>query len=148
MFKSVEQVRNAIGDTIGPGEWFTVDQLSIDRFAEATGDDQWIHVDPQPAADGPYGTAVAHGYLTLALIPVLVARLYTLDFGTARINYGADRVRFPAAVPSGSRIRATAIFPDLRDSEPGAQLTVGWVVQREGGGMPACVAETITMVAS
>ncbi|WP_040699710.1 MaoC family dehydratase [Nocardia vinacea] len=146
VFTSLDQLRAAVGESIGPGPWLTIDQARIDAFAEATGDDQWIHVDPQRAADGPYGATIAHGYLTLSLIPLLGRDIYTLDFGTARINYGSNTVRFPSAVRSGDRIRATATIADLRVEQSRAQLTVRWTIESEGQPKPACVAETLTVV--
>ncbi|WP_433520395.1 MaoC family dehydratase [Nocardia pseudovaccinii] len=146
VFTSLDQLRNAVGESIGPGPWLTVDQARIDAFAEATGDDQWIHVDPRRAAGGPYGATTAHGYLTLSLIPLLGRDIYGLDFGTARINYGSNTVRFPSAVRSGTRIRASATIADLRVEQSRAQLTVRWTIENEGQSKPACVAETVTVV--
>ncbi|WP_327098765.1 MaoC family dehydratase [Nocardia vinacea] len=146
IFTSLDELRAAVGESIGPGPWLTIDQTRIDAFAEATGDDQWIHVDPQRAANGPYGATIAHGYLTLSSIPLLGRDIYALDFGTARINYGSNTVRFPSAVRSGTRIRATATIADLRVEQSRAQLTVRWTIDNEGQAKPACVAETLTVV--
>ncbi|WP_329407718.1 MaoC family dehydratase [Nocardia vinacea] len=146
VFASLDELRSAVGESVGPGPWLTIDQKRIDAFADTTGDDQWIHVDPERAATGPYSATIAHGYLTLSLIPVLGRGLYTLDFGTARINYGGNTFRFPSAVRAAGRIRATATFADLRTEADRALLTVRWTLDNEGQAKPACVAETLTVV--
>ncbi|WP_433602978.1 MaoC family dehydratase [Nocardia sp. CA-135953] len=146
VFTSLDQLRTAVGESIGPGPWRTVDQARIDAFAEATGDDQWIHVDPRRAADGPYGAIIAHGDLTLSLSPLLGRDTYALDFGTARINYGSNTVRVPSAVRAGTRVRATATIADLRVEQTRVQLTARWTIENDGQPKPACVAETITVV--
>lgn len=145
-FHSADEVTAALGEELGPSEPLIVDQERITAFADATGDHQWIHVDPGRAAQGPYGTTIAHGYLTLSLIPRFGRQLFDLAFGNARVNYGLNKVRFPAAVPVGSALRATATFLDLRESPAGATLTTKYVVQIEGASRPACVAETLTVV--
>ncbi|TLF98307.1 MaoC family dehydratase [Nocardia cyriacigeorgica] len=145
-FTSLDELSEAIGEPIGPGPWLTVEQPRIDAFADSTGDDQWIHVDPVRASDGPYGTTIAHGYLTLSLLPMLGRDLFTLAVGTARLNYGSNKVRFPAAVRSGTRIRATATPANLRRENSSALLAVDWVVENDGQAKPALVAETLTMV--
>lgn len=146
IFTSLDEVRAAIGEQIGPGAPLVVEQSRIDAFAEATGDHQWIHVDPERAATGPFGTTIAHGYLTLSLLPVLGADLLTLDFGGARINYGANKVRYPSPVPVGSELTATATIVDVAESPAGAILTVKYVVTAAGAAKPALVAETLVVV--
>lgn len=146
VFTSLDELRSAVGESIGPGPWLTIDQARIDGFAKTTGDDQWIHVDPERAATGPYGATIAHGYLTVSLIPLLGRDVYTVDFGTARINYGSNKVRFPAPVRSGTRIRATATVAEVRVEESKALLTVRWTIENEGQAKPACIAETLTVV--
>ncbi|MBK1783122.1 MaoC family dehydratase [Prauserella cavernicola] len=143
---SLDDVRAQLGTELGPTPWETVTQERIDAFAEATGDHQWIHVDAERAATGPFGGTIAHGYLTLSLLPLFGRQLFRLDAGTARVNYGVNKVRFPSPVPSGARVRATATFADLRDATGGAQLTTRYVVELEGADKPACVAESITLV--
>ncbi|MGW5122351.1 MaoC family dehydratase, partial [Streptomyces noursei] len=101
VFGSVEELRAAVGEELGPSDWLAVDQKRIDLFAEATGDHQWIHVDEERAAAGPFGTTIAHGYLTLSLLPVLVPQLLRVDNVKMGINYGTNKVRFPATVPVG-----------------------------------------------
>ncbi|MFE6922098.1 MaoC family dehydratase [Nocardia sp. NPDC057663] len=145
-FTSVDDLTEALGEPIGPGPWIAIGQERVDTFAACTGDDQWIHVDPDRAASGPYGTTIAHGYLTLSLLPRLGRDLYTLEFGTARINYGSNKVRFPAAVRTGTRVRAVAIPLALSTEGSRALLTVSWSVENEDGGKPALVAETLTAI--
>ena len=134
-----------VGDTYGPSEWLEVTQERIDRFAEATGDDQWIHVDPEKAAQGPFGTTIAHGFLTLSL---LVKFQYEVrpERGEFRmgINYGVNKVRFPAPVPVGSRIRAHLELLEVSEVEGGVQVVTKGTVEREGEEKPVCVAEMVS----
>ncbi|KFZ77040.1 enoyl-CoA hydratase [Amycolatopsis sp. MJM2582] len=146
VFASAEEVQAALGQEIGPTEWLTINQLRIDAFAATTEDDQWIHTDPAKAASGPFGATIAHGFLTLSLIPRFAKELYRLDFGTARINYGLGKVRFPAPVPVGSRLRASATFTDLQPGTAGVTVTTRYVVELDGAAKPACVAETLVVV--
>ena len=132
------------GREIGRSDWVVVDQSHIDLFAQATGDAQWIHVDAARAATGPFGTTVAHGFLTLSLLSQLFAE--AVSFGDVRmsLNYGLNRVRFPSPVPVGSRLRAVCVLQGYEAIEGGAQLTVAITIEREGGAKPACVAEWVT----
>ena len=130
------------GDTYGPSSWIDVTQEKIDRFAEATGDHQWIHVDPERAKDGPFGSTIAHGYLTLSLLPVAAYEVVPRQGGMA-INYGLNRVRFPAPVPVGSRVRATFEVLDVEEHDWGGQATMQAIVEREGGDKPVCAAELV-----
>jgi acyl dehydratase len=132
-----------IGKELGPTEWLEVDQERIDRFADATGDHQWIHVDPERAAEGPFGTTVAHGYLTLSLLPLLMSGALNLTGYGMGINYGLNKVRFPAPVPSGSRVRATFTVQSVEDVPAGEQGVVLATVEREGSDKPVCVAEVV-----
>ena len=143
-FTSLDELRAAVGTDAGTSDWMTVDQKRIDLFAEATGDHQWIHVDPEKAAAGPFGTTVAHGYLTLSLLPALFAGLYAIPGLRMGVNYGLNKVRFPAPVPSGSRVRATARPLSVEDVPGGVQITLQVTVEREGGDKPVCVAETVS----
>lgn len=134
-----------VGQPIADSDWLTVDQPRIDAFAQATSDHQWIHVDPERAAKGPFGATIAHGFLTLSLLPVMLAGAYKIDDVGMGVNYGLNRVRFPEPVPSGSRVRARLkllAFETLPDG--GAQLTLEATVEREGGSKPVCVAELLT----
>ncbi|GMV46444.1 MAG: MaoC family dehydratase [Pseudomonadota bacterium] len=133
-----------VGQEIGTSAWLVVDQARIDRFAEATGDRQWIHVDPVRAAAGPFGTTIAHGYLTLSLLPELFASGFAIDDVKMGVNYGLNRVRFPTPVPSGSRLRARFRLLGYEPLPGGAQLSVEATVEIEGAGKPACVAETVS----
>jgi acyl dehydratase len=133
------------GDTFGPSSWLEITQERIDEFADATGDHQWIHVDPEKAAQGPFGTTIAHGFLTLSL---LVNFLYEVrpESGEFRmgINYGVNRVRFPAPVPVGSKLRAHFKVLEVTDVEGGIQVVTEGTVEREGGEKPVCVAEMVS----
>jgi acyl dehydratase len=140
----LDELRTLAGTRLGVGGWLLVDQERIDGFARVTGDDQWIHVDPARAADGPFGTTVAHGWLTASLIPVLVRGIYRVEGVRSAVNYGSDRVRFPAPVPVDSRVRATVDFEDLQDVAGGVQLTNLVTVEREGGDRPVCVARVLS----
>jgi acyl dehydratase len=131
-----------VGDVYGPSSWIDVPQEKITAFADATGDHQWIHVDPDRAKDGPFGTTIAHGYLTLSLLPVASYEVVPRQGGMA-INYGLNRVRFPAPVPVGSRVRATFEVVELDEQEWGGQATMRATVERDGGDKPVCVAEIV-----
>ncbi|MFI1800474.1 MaoC family dehydratase [Streptomyces sp. NPDC020379] len=144
IFSSSDELRAAVGEELGPSDWLEVDQKRIDLFAAATGDHQWIHVDPERAAAGPFGTTIAHGYLTLSLLPSLVPLLMRVSPMRMGINYGLNKVRFPAPVPVGSRLRARAVITEVTEVEGGVQLTTAVTVEREGGGKPVCVAESVS----
>jgi len=137
-------LRSRVGEEIAVGEWLTVDQPMIDTFAAATGDHQWIHVDPVRAAQGPFGTTIAHGFLTLSLLPRLVASALEIADVRMGVNYGLNRVRFPAPVPAGSRLRARVMLQAYEPIDGGAQLTLQVTMEREGGDKPVCVAESLT----
>ncbi|WP_059008647.1 MaoC family dehydratase [Streptomyces specialis] len=144
IFTSPEELRAAGGERLGASDWLAVEQRKIDLFAEATGDHQWIHVDPERAAAGPFGTTIAHGYLTLSLLPVLVPQIVRVDGVRMALNYGLNKVRFPSPVPVGSRIRASAAIADVTDVGEGVQVALAVTVEREGGPKPVCVAEGVT----
>jgi acyl dehydratase len=145
-FAHLQDLAALLGQPIGDSEWVDVDQHRIDAFAEATSDHQWIHVDAERAAEGPFGTTVAHGFLTLSLMPLLRASAFTIDDVHMGVNYGVNRVRFPAPVPAGSRVRAhfkLLAFESL-PGEGWAQLTIEATIEREGSAKPVCVAELVT----
>ncbi|MEU6804839.1 MaoC family dehydratase [Streptomyces neyagawaensis] len=144
IFTSAEELKAAVGEQLGYSDWLEVDQKRIDLFAEATGDHQWIHVDPEKAAAGPFGTTIAHGYLTLSLLPLFVPQVLKVDNVKMGVNYGTNKVRFPAPVPVGSRLRATATLQDVTEVGGGVQVTAAVVVEREGGDKPVCVAESLS----
>jgi acyl dehydratase len=145
-FADIDELKAAVGESWGHSGWRPVTQEEVDQFAAATGDYQWIHVDPVRAADGPFGRTIAHGYLTLSLIPGMLAEVYDLQGVSMAVNYGANRLRFPAPVPVGSRVRGSVEGLALEASTLGYQLTLRVTVELEGGPKPACVAEIITVV--
>jgi acyl dehydratase len=132
-----------VGDVYGPSGWIEVTQDRIDAFAEATDDHQWIHVDPARAKDGPFGSTIAHGYLTLALLPAASYEVVPRRGGSMSINYGLNRVRFPAPVPVGSRLRASFEVIDLDEQDWGGQATMQATIERDGADKPVCVAEIV-----
>jgi acyl dehydratase len=132
-----------IGDEIAVSDWITVDQAMIDAFAKATGDHQWIHIDPARAAKGPFGTTIAHGFLTLSLLPQMAETALAFDDVRMSLNYGLNRVRFPAPVPVGSRLRGHFKLVGFEPIDGGAQVTTEVTMQREGSDKPVCVAESV-----
>jgi acyl dehydratase len=130
------------GDTFGPSSWVEIPQSKIDAFAAATGDDQWIHVDPERAKDGPFSSTIGHGYLTLSLLPIASYEVIPRQGGMA-INYGLNRVRFPAPVPVDSRLRTSFEVASVDEFDGGAQVTMTATTEREGGDKPVCVAEVV-----
>ncbi|MER5305341.1 MaoC family dehydratase [Streptomyces lasiicapitis] len=146
IFTSADELRAAVGEQLGHSDWLEIDQKRIDLFADATGDHQWIHVDPQKAAAGPFGTTIAHGYLTLSLLPALVPQVMRVEGMRMGLNYGTNKVRFPSTVPVGSRVRATAVLAAVEPTkDDGVQVTARVTVEREDGGeKPACVAESVS----
>jgi len=141
--RSPEELHALVGDEVGTSSWVEVSQDQIDGFAEVTGDHQWIHTDPERAASGPFGTTIAHGYLTLSLLVPLLEEVLVIENRTSSINYGLDKVRFPAPVPSGSRVRLTATLAEATDVDSGVQVKVDCVLQVEGQERPACVARAV-----
>jgi len=135
--------RVKVGDRFGPSNWVLITQETIDAFAEATGDHQWIHVDAERAAAGPFGTTIAHGYFTLSLLPAASYEVIPPQSDGMAINYGLNRVRFPAPVPVGSRVRAAFEVAGVDEAEWGTQVTMTATVEREGGDKPVCVAEVL-----
>lgn len=146
VFNGIGELEQAVGTHLGYSEWHTVTQEQIDLFAAATGDHQWIHVDPERAAQGPFGTTIAHGYLTLSLLPLLVSQVYRVDGPKMGINYGCNKVRFPSPVPSGSRVRAGVELAQLEPTKAGFQVTARVTIEREGGDKPACIAEALSVL--
>ena len=144
MGTGMKDYASMIGQELGPTDWFEVTQERIDTFAEATDDHQWIHVDPARAAEGPFGTTIAHGYLTLSLCAPLLSDLFAdMESSTMSINYGTNKVRFPAPVPAGSRIRARATVASVTEVPGGEQAVIATTIEREGGEKPVCVAEIV-----
>ncbi|PWU50617.1 dehydratase [Micromonospora globispora] len=146
VFHGVEELEQAVGTHLGYSDWHTVTQQQIDAFAEATGDRQWIHVDPEKAAHGPFGSTIAHGYLTLSLVPMLVWQVYQVEGLTMGVNYGANKLRFPSPVPVDSRVRAGVELLSLVPARDGYQLTAKVTIERAGAEKPACVVETVSIL--
>ena len=148
-FASLDELQACVGEEVGVSDWLTIDQRRIDLFAEATGDQQWIHVDPAQAARGPYGMTIAHGLLTLSLIPLLSRQAMTIHNTRISVNYGLNKVRFTAPVPVGSRVRgrftlkSSTALPD-GGGKAGFQLVWEVTIEREGSDKPVCIAETIS----
>ncbi len=142
-FTGLDELADAAGTDLGTSDWILVDQARIDAFAEATGDRQWIHIDPARAAQGPFGGTIAHGFLTLSLLPAFFSGLYRVDGVAMSINYGLNRVRFVSPVRSGSRVRAHSRIVSA-EALPGAvQCVVESTIEIEGEQKPACVAESV-----
>ena len=141
----IDRLKDWVGKEVAVTEWMTVTQEHIDEFADATGDDQWIHVDPERAArESPYRTTVAHGFLTLSLLPHFLKQAVEIQGARMGINYGLNRVRFTGPVPAGSRVRARFVLAGVEDIKGGVQLTWNVSVEREGGDKPVLVAEWLT----
>ncbi|MFG1945875.1 MaoC family dehydratase [Nonomuraea sp. NPDC048826] len=145
VFKSLDEFTAQVGQTLGTSDWLEIGQERVGTFADATGDHQWIHVDPVRAADGPFGGTIAHGYLSLSLLPVLMGTIYRIEGLRMGVNYGLNKVRFPSPVRVGSRIRVTAELREAREASGGVMAVLGSTMEIEGGAKPACVAETITL---
>ncbi|GAA4753302.1 MaoC family dehydratase [Nocardioides endophyticus] len=146
-FTGIDDVEASVGQHLGYTDWLEVTQADINLFADATHDHQWIHVDPERAKDGPYGATIAHGYWTLSLVPSFLYQLYAIEGLRMQVNYGSDRVRYPAPVRCGTRIRAGAEFTAFTRGSSHAQLTTTIIVEVEGETKPACVAEVLTRLA-
>ena len=140
------ELKDTEGDLLGTSDWHEVTQKDIDTFADVTGDHQWIHVDPERAKDTPFGGTIAHGYYTLSLAPRFMQQIMRLEGFAFAVNYGLNRVRFPAPLPVGDRVRMTGKLANLEDIPGGAQITMELTFEREGGGKPVCVAETMARV--
>jgi acyl dehydratase len=142
----LEGLREAEGRELGVTEWREITQADVDAFAEATGDHQWIHVDPERAAASPLGGTIAHGLLTLSLAPAMTASLLSFEGFAFALNYGYDRVRFPAPLPVGARLRMRATLASVQDIPGGAQITIVQTFEVDGGTKPVCVAESLARV--
>lgn len=142
-YQDVAELQALVGLPIGVSDWLTIDQTRIDQFAALTGDDQWIHVDPVRAATGMFGSTVAHGFLTLSLLPFFVRSSHKINGARMSVNYGLNRVRFPAPVPVNSRLRAHFKLLSFEPIEGGVQLITEVSVEREGQTKPVCVAESV-----
>ena len=143
VFESLDELGKAVGEQLGYSDWHTVTQDQINAFADATGDHQWIHIDPEAAAKGPFGTTIAHGFLTLSLIPMLTVQVSRVSGIRMGVNYGLNKVRFPAPVPVGSKLRVGVKLLSFEEIAGGAQAVNEVTIECEGGGKPCCVAETV-----
>ncbi|MGH8809744.1 MAG: MaoC family dehydratase [Noviherbaspirillum sp.] len=145
LFRSPQDFFAKAGQTLGATDWLPIEQSRIDLFADATGDHQWIHVDPERAKSGPFGGCIAHGYLTLSLVNLFLPQLVQVENLAMGVNYGCDKVRFPAPVPAGARIRGVGELLRVEElPNRGVQSTVRVTVEIEGQGKPGCVADTIS----
>ena len=142
----IEELKKAEGETLGTSGWHEVTQKNIDAFADATGDHQWIHVDPERARDTPFGGTIAHGYYTLSLAPSLSEEIFQVEGVAFGVNYGLNKVRFPAPLPVGGKVRMTAKVAGVEDIQGGAQLTLELTFEHEGTEKPVCVAESLARV--
>jgi len=142
-FQTIAELKDLVGQEVGVSDWITVTQERIQLFADATNDHQWIHLDAERAKAGPFGTTIAHGFLTLSLLPEMAASAFGVNETRMGVNYGLNKVRFPAPVPSGSRLRGRFQLVGYEPLEGGAQLTVQVTMEREGSDKPVCIAESI-----
>ncbi|MCK0517381.1 MaoC family dehydratase [Williamsia sp. DF01-3] len=149
VFSSADDLKAAVGETLGASDWLAVTQERVNQFGAATGDNQWIHVDVERAqAESPFGGPIVHGYLTLSLLPMFGAQVYSIEGAKMGINYGSNRVRFPAPVPVGAQIRLLSTLTDVADIKDGSlQLTVEQIVEIKDAPKPALVAEILSRVA-
>jgi acyl dehydratase len=145
-FTSLDELAGAAGEDLGSTDWLEVSQDRVDLFADATDDHQWIHVDAERAAAGPFGGTIAHGFLTLSLIPFFASQLFDFETPGARLNYGLNKVRFPNPVKVGARVRASAQVDEVSDVPAGKQMVTRYTIEIEGESKPACVAEMVTLL--
>jgi acyl dehydratase len=146
VFNGIPELEAAVGTHLGWSEWHTVTQEQVQQFADATGDHQWIHLDVEKAKDGPFGGTIAHGYLTLSLLPMLVAEVYRLEGVRMGVNYGADKLRFPSPVPVGSQVRGGVELTGAKPIALGVQVSSRVTIEREGVDKPACVVDMLAVV--
>lgn len=143
-FGSIDELRTSVGEHLGYSEWWEITQDRVNAFADATDDHQFIHVDPERAAQTPFGGPIAHGYLTLSMAVPLVSQIVAVEGIRMAVNYGTNKVRFPAPVPVGSRLRAGAVLQSVEDVPGGVQVVLAVTFEVEGGDKPVCVAETVS----
>jgi acyl dehydratase len=146
VFNGVDELKAAVGEQLGSSDWVTVDQKQVDTFAEATGDHQWIHVDTEKAKAGPFGGTIAHGFLTLSLLPIFSWQVYKVENVKMGINYGLNKVRFTSPVPVNSRLRGTYELLEVSEVKDAVQVITKVTVEIEGSERPACVAEWVSRV--
>jgi acyl dehydratase len=144
VFDGPDEVLAAVGTELGVGDWLTVTQPEVNTFADVTGDHQWIHVDPERAKDSPFGSTVVHGFFTLSLLPRMLAEVFEFKGFAYGVNYGLNRVRFPAPFPVGARVRVRVTLSAVEPVPGGLQATTTCTVEREGGSKPVCVADLLS----
>ncbi|GAA1547902.1 MULTISPECIES: MaoC family dehydratase [Brevibacterium] len=142
----IDEITSLVGTELGSSEWMTIDQDAINTFADVTDDHQWIHIDEQRAADGPYGSTIVHGFFTLSLIPKFSSEIFTIEGVSIRVNYGLNKVRFAQPVPVGSRLRGTVSVNEVIPGDKGTQVILKHVIEIEGEERPACIAEVVTLL--
>lgn len=141
--QGVDELKAKVGEHLGNSDWHAVTQEQVNAFADATGDHQWIHVDVAKAKSGPFGTPIAHGYLTLSLVPVLLEQVLTVGGVSMAVNYGLNKLRYPAPVPVGSRVRLGVVLAAVEEVNGGVQATLACTFEVEGSAKPGCVAEVL-----
>ena len=146
VFSSLDELTAAVGEELGPTEWLTITQDRVDQFADATGDHQWIHVDRERAAQSQFGGTIAHGYMTLAMLPMIASNLFVIERRGAKLNYGVNKVRFPAPVPVDSKIRGSVTIAGVEDVEIGKRLTLDYVIEVDGQDKPGMIAQSVVIV--
>lgn len=146
IFDGIDEFRQAVGTHLGHSDWHDISQEQVNLFADATGDHQWIHVDPFAAANRPFGAPIAHGFLVLSLLPVLTAQSWRVDGLKMLINYGCNKVRFPSAVKVGDRLRVGAEMADISSVPAGTLVTLQVIAETEGSAKPACAAEMVLLL--
>lgn len=144
VFEAPKDLLDSVGAELGQSDWFEITQERINQFAEATGDYQWIHIDEEQAKQGPFGATIAHGYLTLSLTNMFLPEIISVENISMGINYGVNKVRFPAPVPSGSRVRFSAVLQEVTEIPGGVQAIIVITVEVEGSEKPCCVVESVT----
>ena len=141
---SIEELRTLVGQEVAVTDWLTISQERVNLFAEATGDHQWIHLDvDRSRKESPYGTTIVHGFLTLSLLPLIMQSAVSMPEAKLSVNYGLNKVRFPAPVPVGSRVRGRLYLKEIEDIDGGTQITWAVTIERDGGDKPVCIAESI-----
>ena len=143
IFNGIAELAEAVGEELGSSDWMVVDQERVNAFADATGDHQWIHVDVEKAATGPFGGTIAHGLLTLSLLPTFLHQIYRVDNVSMAVNYGLNKVRLPAPVPVGAKLRATSKLLEVEPLDGAVQAVLSTTIESEGAQKPACVVESI-----
>ncbi|MCX0277356.1 MULTISPECIES: MaoC family dehydratase [Brevibacterium] len=145
-FQGIAELEKHLGQELGTSDWVTVDQERINTFADATGDHQWIHIDEERAKAGPFGGTIAHGFLTLSLLPLLGAEVMNVTGMKMKINYGLNKVRFPKPVPAGAKVRDVVTLKEIVRKSSGIQVVMDHVIEIEGSDRPACIAEAVTLM--